>query len=55
MIVIFQGRVSVSQALLLQNFVAEESTDSQLPLSRVKVSTLDSIILLILFKLNRRV
>lgn len=55
MIVIFQGRVNVSQALLLQNFVAEESTDSQLPLSRVKVSIVDSIIQLILFKLNRRV
>ncbi|XP_033175094.1 puratrophin-1 isoform X1 [Bombus impatiens] len=38
---LLQGRVNVSQALLLQNFVAEESTDSQLPLSRVKTIVVD--------------
>ncbi|KAK9310435.1 hypothetical protein QLX08_000196 [Tetragonisca angustula] len=36
-----QGRVNVSEALILRNSVAEESIDSQFPLSRVKTSVVD--------------
>ncbi|KAK1121414.1 hypothetical protein K0M31_010216 [Melipona bicolor] len=39
--VVLQGRVNVSEALILRNFVAEESTDFQLPLSRIKTSVVD--------------
>nr|XP_034173569.1 uncharacterized protein LOC117601202 isoform X1 [Osmia lignaria]XP_034173579.1 uncharacterized protein LOC117601202 isoform X1 [Osmia lignaria] len=36
-----QGRVNVSQALLSPSFVAEHSTESQLPLSHVKTIAMD--------------
>ncbi|XP_076761909.1 uncharacterized protein LOC143429935 isoform X2 [Xylocopa sonorina] len=38
---VVQGQVNVSEALLLQSSVAEGSTDSQLPLSRVKTIAVD--------------
>ncbi|XP_017788202.1 PREDICTED: puratrophin-1-like [Habropoda laboriosa] len=40
-LVVVQGRVNVSQALLMQSSVAEDSNDSQLPLCRVKTTVVD--------------
>ena len=53
--VVLQGRVNVSEALILRNSVAEESTDSQFPLSRVKVSAIVFVLELVLTFIPARV
>lgn len=50
--VVLQGRVNVPEALILRNSVAEESTDSQLPLSRVKVSVIVFVLELMLTEVD---
>lgn len=51
MVVVLQGRVNVSQAILVHSSVAESSVNSELPLSCVKVSKTNLMISFIMIYL----